>query len=177
MALTLIQKQEVVSEIADIASKALSAVAAEYRGLTVEQMTKLRSEARNAGVYLQIVKNTLARRALEGTAFACMQKGLVGPLILGFSLEDPGAVARVMKEYAATNEKFSIRLVAFGGKLLAPDDLDTLASLPTYDQAVSKLIALLQAPVAKLVRTINEVPGKLVRTLAAIREAKEQQNS
>lgn len=177
MALTLAEKRTVVTEVAEVASKALSAVAVEYRGLTVEQMTSLRVEARKAGVYLRVVKNTLAQRALEGTSFACMRDGLVGPLILGFSLEDPGAVARVIKDYVKANEKFKVRLIAFGGKLLAPEDLSVLASLPTYDQAIAQLISVMQAPIAKLVRTINEVPSKLVRTMAAIREAKEQQSA
>jgi large subunit ribosomal protein L10 len=174
MALTLAKKQTVVTEVAAVASKALSAIAAEYRGLTVEQLTALRVEARKVGVYLRVVKNTLAQRALAGTEFACMKDGLVGPLVLGFSLEDPGAVARVAAEYAKKNDKFQVRLIAFGGKLLPPEDLAVLASMPTYDQAISQLIATLQAPIAKLVRTINEVPSKLVRTLAAIRDDKEQ---
>jgi large subunit ribosomal protein L10 len=110
------------------------------------------------------------------TEFACMKDGLVGPLVLGFSLEDPGAVARVAAEYAKKNDKFQVRLIAFGGKLLPPEDLAVLASMPTYDQAISQLIAIMQAPIAKLVRTINEVPSKLVRTLAAIREDKEQKS-
>jgi len=177
MALTIAEKRNVVTEVAEVASKALSAVAAEYRGLTVEQMTTLRVEARKAGVYLRVVKNTLAQRAIEGTSFSCMRDGLVGPLILGFSLEDPGAVARVFKDYMKANDKFQVRLVAFGGKLLAPEDLSVLASLPTYDQAIAQLMSVMRAPVAKLVRTMNEVPGKLVRTLAAVREAKEQQQS
>ncbi|KOR32515.1 50S ribosomal protein L10 [Achromatium sp. WMS3] len=174
MALTLAEKQTVVTEVATIASKALSVIAAEYRGLTVEQLTTLRIEARKAGVYLRVVKNTLAQRALEGTEFSCMKDGLVGPLILGFSLEDPGAMARIAATYAKNNDKFQVRLIAFGGKLLPPEDLSVLASMPTYDQAISKLIGVIQAPIAKLVRTVNEVPSKLVRTVAAIREVKEQ---
>lgn len=175
MALTLAEKQTVITEVAEVAARAVSAVAAEYRGITAEQMTALRVEARKAGVYFRVVKNTLARRALEGTSFACMQDGLVGPLVLGFSLEDPGAVARVVKDYAKTNDKFKIKLVAFGGKLLAPTDLALLASLPTYEQALAHLIAVMQAPITKLVRTVSAVPNKLVRTIAAIRESKEQQ--
>lgn len=175
MALTLAEKKTVVTEVAEVASKALSAIAAEYRGLTVDQITTLRVEARKAGVYLRVVKNTLAKRALEGTEFACMNDGLVGPLMLGFSLDDPGAVARVAKEYSKTNEKFKVKLIAFGGRLFAPEDIAVLASLPTYDQAISQLMSVIKAPVGKLARTINEVPGKLVRTLAAIRDAKEQQ--
>lgn len=177
MALTLTEKQAVVAEVAKVASKALSAVAAEYRGLTVDQMTALRIEARKANVYLRVIKNTLARRAFEGTGFACMSDGLVGPLILGFSIDDPGAVARVFKEYLKNNDKLQIKLVALGGRLLAPKDLAALATMPTYDQAISQLMAVMRAPIAKLVGTINAVPSKLVRTVDAIRIAKEQQTN
>jgi large subunit ribosomal protein L10 len=173
MALTFAEKEAVVTEVAEVASKALSAIAAEYRGLTVEQLTALRVEARNSGVYLRVVKNTLARRAIEGTTFACMQEGLVGPLILAFSLEDPGAAARVIAAYAKSNDKLIVKLIAFGGRLMGPQDLAVLATMPTYDQAVSQLMSVIQGPTTKLVRTLNEVPGKLARTLAAIRDAKE----
>ena len=173
MALNYAQKQAVVAEVAEVASKAYSAVAAEYRGLTVEEMTELRAEARKAGVYLRVVKNTLARRAVEGTDFACMQEGLTGPLVLAFSQEDPGAAARVIKDFAKGHEKLEVRLVSIGGKMLAPEEIATLATMPTYDEAISQLMSVMQAPIAKLARTLNEVPGKLVRTLAAVRDAKE----
>jgi len=177
MALTLSKKQAVVTEVAQVAATALSAIAADYRGLSVEQMTALRVEARKADVYLRVVKNTLARRAIAGTSFACMQDGLVGPLVLGFSLSDPGAVARVFKDYLKTHDKMQVKLVAFGGKLLAPNDLSALASLPTYSQAMGQLVAVLQAPIVKLARSFNAVPTKLVRTLQAVRELKEQQSN
>ena len=173
MALEFAKKQAVVAEVAEVASKAFSAVAAEYRGLTVGEMTQLRVEARKAGVYLRVVKNTLARRAVEGTDFACMQDGLTGPLVLAFSQEDPGSAARVIEDFAKEHDKLEVRLVSIGGKLLAPEELSTLAKMPTYDEAVSQLMSVMQAPIAKLARTINEVPGKLVRTLAAVRDAKE----
>jgi large subunit ribosomal protein L10 len=173
MALNFAQKQAVVAEVAEVASKAYSAVAAEYRGMRVEQLTALRVEARKVGVYLRVVKNTLARRALEGTDFACMQEGLTGPLILAFSQEDPGAAARVVGDFAKGNHKLLVKLVSIGGELLPTSELETLAKMPTYDQAISTLMSVMQAPVAKLVRTLNEVPGKLVRTVAAIRDAKE----
>jgi len=176
MALTLAEKQVVVTEVKNIATKALSAVAADYRNLTVEQLTALRVEARKANVYLRVVKNTLVRRAIADTSFACMQDSLVGPLILGFSLDDPGAVARVFKDYVKTNDKLQVKLVAFGGKLLTPADLSVLASLPTYDQAIGQLLSVIKAPIAKLTRTINEVPTKLVRTLQAVRETKDRQS-
>jgi large subunit ribosomal protein L10 len=173
MALNLAEKQAVVAEVAEIASSAHSAIAAEYIGLTVEEMTDLRAEARKAGVYLRVVKNTLARRAMEGTDFACMQEGLTGPLILAFSQEEPGSAARVISDFAKEHEKLEVKLVSIGGELLAPAEIKTLAKMPTYDEAVSQLMSVMQAPIAKLARTMSEVPGKLVRTLAAVRDAKE----
>jgi large subunit ribosomal protein L10 len=175
MALNLTEKQAVVAEVAEIASKALSAIAAEYRGLTVDQLTNLRVEARKVGVQMRVVKNTLARRALAGTDFACMQDGLAGPMILAFSMDDPGAAARVIRDYVKSNDKLKVKLISFGGRLLQPEDLAALATLPTYSQAIGLLMSVIQGPTVKLVRTLNEVPGKLVRTLAAIRDAKEQQ--
>lgn len=173
MALNLDDKKIVVSEIAAVASVAHSAVAAEYRGLTVGQMTDLRSKARNNGVYLRVVKNTLARRALEGTSFACMSEQLVGPLVLAFSQEDPGAAARLVKDFAKENDKLVVKIVSFGGQLLGASDLDRLASMPTRDQAISLLMAVMKAPLDKFARTLNEVPGKLVRTVAAVRDQKQ----
>ena len=173
VALNFAQKESIVAEVAEVAKSAYSAVGAEYRGLTVGQITKLRVEARKVGVYVRVVKNTLARRALADTDFACMQDGLKGPLILAFAQEDPGAVARVAEAFAKDHDKFQVRLVAVGGKLLDPSKLGDLAKMPTRDQALSLLMAVMKAPVQKLAATINEVPGKLVRTLAAIRDAKE----
>jgi len=171
--LNLEQKKVIVAEVAEIAGSAYSAVAAEYRGLTVDEMTLLRKEARNNGVYLRVVKNSLARRAVEDTEFACMQEGMTGPLVLAFSQEDPGSAARVMKDFMKEHDKMVVTMVSIGGKLLDASELETLAKMPTYDQAVSMLMAVMKAPVEKLARTINEVPGKLVRTVAAIRDAKE----
>ena len=173
MALNRAQKETIVAEVAEVAATAYSAIAAEYRGLTVEEMTQLRVEARNAGVYLRVVKNTLARRAIEDTEFACMQEGLAGPMVLAFSQEDPGAAARVINDFSKQNDKLVVKLVSIGGKLLEPAQIADLAKMPTYDQAISLLMAVMKAPVEKLTRTINEVPGKLVRTVAAIRDAKE----
>jgi large subunit ribosomal protein L10 len=173
VALNFAQKEAIVAEVAEVAKSAFSAVGAEYRGLTVGQLTKLRVEARKAGVYVRVVKNSLARRALEDTDFACMQEGLTGPLILAFSQEDPGAAARVAEAFAKEHDKYQVRLVAVGGKLLEPSQLGDLAKMPTREQALSMLMAVMKAPVQKLAATINEVPGKLVRTLAAIRDAKE----
>jgi large subunit ribosomal protein L10 len=167
------QKKAVVAEVAEVASSAYSAVAAEYRGLTVGEMTELRAKARESGVYLRVIKNTLARRAVEGTEFECMQEGLTGPLVLAFSQEDPGSAARVIKDFSKDHDKLVVKLVSIGGKMLDASELETLAKMPTYDQAISLLMAVMKAPVEKLARTINEVPGKLVRTVAAIRDAKE----
>jgi large subunit ribosomal protein L10 len=173
MALNLAEKQAIVAEVAEVAAKAYSAIAAEYRGLTVAQMDKLRVMGRENNVYIRVVKNTLVRRAVEGTDFECMQEGLTGPLVMAFSMEDPGAAARVIKDFVKENKTMEVKLVSIGGKLLAASDLETLAKMPTYDQAISLLMAVMKAPVEKLARTINEVPGKLVRTVAAIRDAKQ----
>lgn len=173
MALNLEQKKAIVAEVAEVASKAYSAVAAEYRGLSVDDLTLLRREARAHGVYLRVIKNTLARRAVEGTDFACMQGGLTGPLLLAFSMEDPGAAARVIKDFVKGHERLVVKLVSVSGKLLGPGDLETLAKLPTRDQAISLLMSVMKAPIQKLAGTLNEVPGKLVRTIAAVRDAKQ----
>ena len=173
MALNLEGKKQVVSEVAAVAANAYSAVAAEYRGISVGDMTELRSKAREGGVYLRVVRNTLARRALEGTDFECMNEGLTGPLVLAFSQEDPGAAARLISDFAKENDKLKPKLVSIGGELLDASEIQRLASLPTYDQAVSMLMALMMAPVEKLARTMKEVPGKLVRTVAAVRDQKE----
>ena len=173
MALTLEEKKAVVAEVAEVAKGAFSAVAAEYSGLTVEQLTSLRIKAREDNVYLRVVKNTLARRALEDTDFACMSERLTGPLILAFSQVDPGAAARVTKDFAKANDKFKVTMLSVGGELLEPSEIDKLAKLPTRDQAISMLMSVMQAPITKLVQTLNEVPGKLVRTVAAIRDAKQ----
>ncbi len=173
MALNFEQKKAIVAEVAEVASTAYSAVGAEYRGLTVEEMTALRVQARSNGVYLRVVKNNLVKRAVEGTDFECINEELTGPLVMAFSQEDPGAAARVIKDFAKDHDKMVVRIVAIGGKLLAPSDIDTLAKMPTYDQAISMLMGTMKAPIQKLVTTMNEVPGKLVRTVAAIRDAKE----
>ena len=137
-------------------------------------MTDLRVKAREDNVYLRVVKNSLAKRALEDTDFACMRERLTGPLILAFSQEDPGAAARVTKDFAKANEKFQVTMLSVGGELLEPTEIDKLAKLPTRDQAISLLMAVMLAPTEKFVRTLNEVPGKLVRTVDAIRDHKQQ---
>lgn len=173
MALSFAQKETIVAEVAEVAKSAYSAIGAEYRGLTVGEMTDLRVQARKAGVYVRVVKNTLAKRAFQDTEFACMEEGLKGPLVFAFSQEDPGSAARVVEAFAKEHKQLEVKLVAFGGKLMDPAELGTLAKMPTYDEAISQLMALMKAPVQKLAATMNEVPGKLVRTLAAVRDAKE----
>ena len=162
MALNLDGKKAVVEEVAEYAAKAHSAIAAEYRGLTVTEMTVLRKTARETGVYLRVVKNTLAKRAVAGTEFECMQAGLVGPLLLAFSMEDPGCAARVISEFAKTHNKLITKVVAIGGEAFGASELDRLARLPTRDQGIGMLMSVMKAPV-----------GKLVRTLAAIKDQKE----
>lgn len=173
MALRIDDKKAVVAEVAAVAVKALSAVAAEYRGLSVADLTDLRKSARESGVYLRVVKNTLARRAVEGTEFACMQDGMVGPLILGFSLEDPGSAARLFSDFAKTHDKLAVKLVAVGGKQYGASELERLSKLPTRDQALSMLLGVMKAPIEKLARTLQEPHAKLVRTVAAIRDQKQ----
>lgn len=173
MALNLEQKKAIVAEIADVAANAHSAIAAEYNGLNSTQMTELRAKAREASVYLRVVKNSLARRAFEGTEFECMSEGLVGPLVLAFSIEDPGAAARVVKDFGKGNEKLVAKLVAIRNKLLDVSELERLATLPTKEQAISMLMAVMKAPTEKFVRTLNEPHAKLTRTIAAIRDQKQ----
>lgn len=173
MALRLEQKQIIVAEVNEVAVKALSAVLADYRGMTVTQLTSMRKRARESGVYLRVIRNTLARRAVQGTEYECLQEAFTGPTLLAFSKDDPGAAARLLKDCAKEFDKLQIKALSIGGKLLAASDIDRLAKLPTKEQALAMLLAVLQAPIAKLARTMNEVPGKLVRTIAAIRDQKE----
>ena len=172
MALTLEAKQALVAEVHAVAREARSVVAAEYRGLTVSQITGLRAKARQSGVYLRVVKNTLARRAVAGTEFECIAKNLKGPLILAFSTDDPGAAARVVKEFAKDNDKLVPTLVSLGGQLLPAADIEKVASLPTRDEALSMLLGVFMAPISKFVRTLAEPHTKLVRTVAAVKDQK-----
>lgn len=173
MALTLEQKKAVVAEVSEVAKSAHSAVAAEYRGITVEKMTEMRAKARNEGVYLKVAKNTLVKRAVEGTEFECMAEELTGPLLFAFSIEDPGAAARLIKDFSKGEDKLVVRLVAMGAKLYQASELERLASLPTRDQAISMLMGVMKAPIEKFVRTLAEPHTKLVRTIAAVRDSKQ----
>lgn len=167
MSLTYTQKQAVVSEVRDVAVNAQTAVAAEYIGLSVAEMTDLRVKARESGVYLRVVKNTLARRAVDGTSFECLKETLSGPLLLVFSGEDPGAGARLVRDFSKGNDKLVTRAVAFGGALRPAEDLGFLANMPTLDQARATFLSVLKAPQTKLVRTLAEPAGQFVRVLAA----------
>ncbi len=173
MALRLEDKKTIVSEVSDVASRSLSALAAYYRGLTVTQLNGLRANARKNNVYMRVVPNNLACRALEETEFACLKEALVGPIVLMFSLEDPGAAARLVRDFIKVNEKFEVRALALGGKLLPGKQLDAVAQLPTREQAISMLMSVMQAPVTKLVRTLAEPYAMLVRTVAAVRDQKQ----
>jgi large subunit ribosomal protein L10 len=165
MPLSIDSKRALVDEVSRVASSAHSAVAAEYRGLSVGEMTELRVAARKADVYLKVVKNTLARRAIAGTDFECMQSSLRGPLVLAFSREDPGAAARVIKGFAKDHDKLIAVAIALGGELYSAADLDRVASLPTVDQARAMLLGMLSAPMSQLVRTLAEPAAMLARTL------------
>ena len=173
MALRLEDKKEIVADMSEHASEALSAVVADYRGLTVTEMTELRKLAREQAVYLRVIRNTLAKRAVQGTEFECLSDALVGPSVIALSKEDPGAAARLFKDFGKEHDKLEVKALAIGGKAYGAGDIDVLAKLPTRDQALATVAQLLQAPATKLVRTLNEVPSKLVRTLAAIKEEEE----
>lgn len=173
MAIGLEDKKAIVAEVNETATNALSLVVADARGVSVDGMTALRQEARKSSVTLRVVRNTLAKRAFEGTEYECVRDALVGPSLFGFSMEDPGAAARLFKEFAKENKNFEVKVLAVSGQMLGAEQLDVLAKLPTRDQALSMLMSVMKAPVTKLVQTMNEVPGKLVRTLAAVRDQKE----
>lgn len=160
MALNLSQKQEVVAELADVAAKAHSLIAAEYAGTTVSQMTAMRKQARETGVFLKVVKNTLAARAVEGTEYECAKDALVGPLLYAFSLEEPGAAGRLIKDFAKTNDKLQAKVVAIGGELFPAGHVDVLASLPTRDQALAMLARVLSEPAAMFARAVKAVADK-----------------
>jgi large subunit ribosomal protein L10 len=173
VAIGLEDKKAIVAEVNETATSALSLVIADARGVTVDGMTALRKNARENSVTLRVVRNTLAKRALEGTDYECVNSTLVGPSQFGFSMEDPGAAARLFKEFAKENKNFEVKALAVSGQILGANQLDVLAKLPTRDQALSMLMSVMKAPVTKLVQTMNDVPGKLVRTLAAVRDQKE----
>jgi len=172
VSLNLAEKQAVVADVSAALEGAQAAVLAEYRGLTVVQMEKLRSDARDANVYLRVVKNTLTRRVIKDSEFECLDDQLVGPLALAAS-EDPVAVAKVLSNFAKDNDTLSIKAGAMNGVLLSLEEIGALAKLPSRDELIAKLLGTLQAPIQKFVQTLNEVPSKFVRTLSAVRDSKE----
>ena len=172
MAIKLEDKKTIVADVAAVAAQAVSAVIADYRGLTVAEMTQLRAKARANGVYLRVVRNTLAKRAVENTDFACLQDALIGSVFLAFSYEDPGAAARLLQNAMRDYNKLTVCALALGGKLLHAKDLAVVAKLPTKEQALTILLSVMQAPISKLVRTIREPYVMLVRVIAAIRDKK-----
>ena len=172
MALKLEQKKKIVDEVAIAAGSALSIVAADYRGLTAAQMTLLREKARNSGVKLHIVRNTLACRAFAGTNYECLNETLVGPVLLAFSDTEPGASARLLRDFAKENDKLEVKSLSLGKGLIDKSQLQVVANLPTKDEAIARLARVLQAPITKFVRTLAEPHSKLVRIFAAIRDKK-----
>ena len=173
MPIGLKEKQAIVAEVNETAQAALSAVMADYRGVTVDAMTQLRKSARESGVQVRVIRNTLAKRAFEGTELECMNEALTGPCIVAFAMEDPGASARLFKDFAKEQEAFEIKALSVGGMLPPAEQIDALAKLPTRDEALALLMAVMQAPVTKLVRTMNDIPGRVTRVVAAVRDQKQ----
>jgi large subunit ribosomal protein L10 len=173
MTLRLEQKKEIVAEVATVANQALSVVAADYRGLTVSEMTNLRASARKIGVKLRVVRNTLARKAFQGTPFECMTDALVGPVLLAFAVDEPSASARLMRDFVKTNEKLKVKALSLGGQLYGGQHLEAIAKLPTRIEAIGRFASVLQAPLSKFARTLGEVPTKFARALSQVRDQKQ----
>lgn len=173
MGLSLEQKQAVVSEVSAKLANAQAVIVAEYRGIGVENVTQLRAKARKSGLYLRVLKNTLARRAVQGTPFAKLADQMSGPLMYGIA-QDPVAGAKVLAEFAKENELFVIKGGAMQNAVMSAKDVKTLATMPSREELLAMLMGTMQAPVAKLVRTMNEVPGRFARTVAALRDQKEK---
>jgi len=173
MAMSYQAKQAMVAEVSEMAGRAHSAVLAEYRGLTAGQMDQLRVNAREGGAYLKVIKNNLAKLALKGTDYECMSDAFVGPLVLGFSLEDPGSAARVVSDFRKDNEALKVMAISFNGQLLPGEQLDRLAKLPTRDEALSQLMRAMKGPIDKLARTTREPVAQFSRTVAAVRDQKQ----
>lgn len=174
MSLNLEDKKAIVAELTQLASTSLSCVAADYRGLTVSQLTALRADARKAGVAMRVYRNTLARRAVKETSFACLNDALVGPLVLLFAREEPGAAAKLVRDFIKDNEKLEVRALALDGRLLGPDQLKAVASLPSRDEAIAQLMSVMKAPITKFVRTVKEPYAQVVRVMAAVRDQKKE---
>lgn len=175
MVLKLSDKKAIVSEVSDQAKIAVAAFGADYRGLTVTELTDLRKRARNNGIYMKVVRNTLAKRAVQDTDFECMQDQLKGPMLLAFSHDDPGAPARLAKEFAKEHANLEVKVLSIGGQAFGAEALERIASLPTKQQALGQLASVIQAPVSKVVRTIAETYTKLVRVVNAVAEQKKSE--
>ena len=173
MALNLEGKKAIVAEVSETAANALSLVIADARGVDVTAMNALRAKARAENVQLRVIRNTLAKRAFSETDYACVEEVLVGPSLFGFSMEDPGAAARLFKDFAKDNKEFEVKALSVSGQLLESGQIDMLAKLPTLHEALGMLAAVTLAPVTKLVRTLNEIPTKTTRAVAAVRDAKQ----
>ena len=174
MALKIEDKERIVEEVAAIAADAKSAIAIDYHGIAANRMTDLRKQAREQSVRIRVVKNSLARRALANTPFACMNEHLSGPMMFAFSLDDPAAAARIIHSLAKEIKDVEVKLISLDGELHDISKLKQLAELPTYDQAVSLMMAVMKAPIEKLVKTIKAPVVQAVRVVVAVRELKEQ---
>ena len=174
MPLNLDDKKAIVAEVNETAAQALSLVVADARGVDVNDMNALRTKARAENVELRVIRNTLAKRAFAETDYACVEDVLVGPSLFAFSMEDPGAAARLFKDFAKGNDSFDVKALSVSGQLLRKEQIDVLANLPTLHQALGMLAGVTLAPVTKLVRTLNEVPTKVTRVVAAVKTQKEE---
>ena len=174
MTLRLEDKKNIIAEVNEVAQSALSAVVLHYRGLTVNQITKLRKQARDGGIYLKIVCNTLAKRALQGTHFTCLENALVGPTLLAFSQKNPGVEARLIKDFAKKYNALTVKALSISGQILSVDQIDILAKMPTLNQARAILITVIISPITKLIRTVNEFPSSIIRLIAAISDEKKK---
>jgi large subunit ribosomal protein L10 len=172
VALKLESKKEIVAEVSTIAADSVAAVVAHYRGLSVAEMTDLRTKARKSGVYLRVVRNTLARRAVSGTEFECLSDSFTGPVVLAFSRTEPSAAARLIRDFCKEHDKLKVTVLAVGGNLYQANQLNTVAMLPTKDESIAQLMAIMKAPITKFVCTLNEPASKLVRLFAAVRDQK-----
>ena len=177
MPFPLARKEEIIAEVNAEVREAVSAATADYRGLTVAEMTSMRADARSSGVSIRVIRNTLARRAVEGTVHACMKETFSGPTLLALSNDDPGAAARLLKKYVDEFRALEVTALSVDGKLLEAGQLNRIASLPTLDEARARLMRTLLAPVDALARTLNEVPGNVVRALAAVRDGRQSEST
>lgn len=173
MPLNLEDKKAIVADLSAVVADSVSAVAADYRGLTVSEMTELRSQARDKGLYMRVVRNTLARRAVEGTDYACLTEALVGPLVLIFAKDEPGAGARLLRDFMKDHDNIEVKALALDGQLMGADQLKAVADLPSRDEALATLMSVMQAPVTKLARTMAETYSQAVRCMGQIRDQKQ----